>query len=90
VLRSYYPELSAKQIKEIIRTSSIKSDQMVKLPGKGKDGAPVMVKFSDLSNTGGYASTTSAVKMAAATPAKPNKKATWRKAGEKVSKDLRP
>ena len=84
ILRSYYPDLSAAQIREIIRTSSVKSDQMVKRPGKGKE-APVMVKFSDLSNTGGFASSYEAAKVAAVTKGKGKKTAKWRKAADAES-----
>ncbi len=92
IIRSYYPELSAKQVLSIIRESSIKSDQMVKLPGSGKNKAtPKMVKFSDLSNTGGFASSTEAAKAAAVTKGKGKKNAKWRKAAEEQSaKVVRP
>jgi cell wall-associated protease len=93
ILRAYYPELSAAQVREIIRGTAIKSDQMVKLPGSGKGKeAPVMVKFSDLSNTGGFASSTEAVKVASMTKGKGKKEAKWRKAAEKVSnaKEVKP
>ncbi len=90
LIRSYYPELSANQVKEIIRGSSIQSDQMVKLPSKTRGKPPVMVKFSDISNTGGFVNSTNAINKAATTPAKPNRKATWRSAGLKVSKEVRP
>ena len=88
IIRSYYPDLNADQVKEIIRESSVKSDNMVKLPSKSRDpkAVPTMVKFSELSNTGGYASSTNAAVMAAKTVAKPNRKAIWRAAGLKVSK----
>jgi cell wall-associated protease len=85
LIRSYYPDLSASQVKEVIRGSSVKSSQMVKLPGKKKDNVPVLVPFSDLSSTGGFVSSTNALTTAATTPAKKNKKATWRSAGQKVS-----
>lgn len=93
ILRSYYPDLSAKQVKEIMRSSSIKSDQMVKLPGSGKGKeAPTMIKFSELSNTGGFASSTEAVKTAMVTKGKGKKEAKWRKAAESISatKSARP
>ena len=88
IIRSYYPDLNADQVKEIIRGSSVKSENMVKLPSKSRDpkAVPTMVKFSELSNTGGFASSTNAAVMAAKTVAKPNRKAIWRAAGLKVSK----
>jgi cell wall-associated protease len=87
LLRSYYPDLNATQIKEILRTSSVHSDQMVKQPTKDRSKPASLIKFSDLSNSGGFVSSTNAMTMAGATVAKPNKKATWRRAGLKVSKD---
>ncbi len=87
LLRSYYPDLSATQIKDILRTSSVHSDQMVKQPTKDRSKPATLVKFSDMSNSGGFVSSTNAMTMASTTVAKPNKKATWRKAGLKVSKD---
>ena len=88
IIRSYYPELSVAQVKDIIRESSVKSENMVKLPSKSRDPKvpPTMVKFSDLSNTGGYASSTNAAALAEKTTPKPSRKAIWRAAGLKVSK----
>lgn len=84
IIRSYYPDLTAAQVREIIRTSSIKSDKMVKQPAAGlkKGEKAPMVKFSDLSNTGGFTSSTEAVKIAAATKGKGKKTAKWRKAAD--------
>ncbi len=61
VLKSYFPELSAKQIKKIIIESSLKDykEQEVNRPGtKNK------VPFKNLSNSGGIVNLYSAVKMA--------------------------
>jgi cell wall-associated protease len=92
ILRSYYPDLTAAQIREIIRTSSVKSDAMVKLPGTGgagKNALPAeMVKFSDLSNSGGFASSYEAVKVAAVTKGKGKKTAKWRKAADAQSEKV--
>ena len=94
IIRSYYPDLNVAQVKEIIRESSVKSENMVKLPSKSRDpkAVPTMVKFSELSNTGGFASSTNAAVLASKTVAKPSRKAIWRAAGLKVSKttDVRP
>lgn len=92
ILRSYYPELTAEQVKDIIRESSVKSDQMVKLPGTGKGKTEAkMVKFSDLSNTGGFASSYEAVKKAETVKGKGKSTATWRKAADNLStKSVRP
>ena len=48
VLMSYFPSLSAVQVKEIIMSSAVKNAQKVKLPGSGE-----LVPFSSLSVTGG-------------------------------------
>jgi cell wall-associated protease len=93
ILRSYYPELSATQIREIIRESSVKSDLMVKLPSKGlkKGEKAPMVKFSDLSNTGGFSSSYEAAKLADITKGKGKKTAKWRKAAAtETAKIVRP
>ena len=48
MVRSYYPELSASQVKHILMNSGIKVDKQVKLPGSEDK----MVPFSDLSVSG--------------------------------------
>jgi len=48
LLRSYYPELSAKQVKSIIMESSVKTNRQVVKPGTDEK-----VSFSELSVTGG-------------------------------------
>ncbi len=60
LLRSYYPELSAKKVKKILLKSSVKLDNKVKLPG---DPA-ILVPFESLSKTGGVVNAYEAVKMA--------------------------
>ncbi len=60
LIRSYYPQLSASQVKHIIMNSGIKVDFDVKLPGgKGKK-----VPFSTLSVSGRVINAYNAVKMA--------------------------
>jgi len=61
LLRSYYPDLSAMQIKQIIMESSIKSDKQVIKPGTKDE----MVSFSDLSVTGGKLNAFNALQKAA-------------------------
>lgn len=56
----YYPELTAKQIKEIILESSTKFDVEVVIPGKKDE----KVKFSELSKSGGILNVYSAMKLA--------------------------
>lgn len=48
---SYYPKLTAVQIKKIILESVTKTDNMVNLPGKSNN--PQIIKFSELSRSGG-------------------------------------
>lgn len=61
VLRSYFPELTAIQVKEIILNSAVKYDQIVRVPGREEvKKAP----FNSLSVTGGIANLEEAVKLA--------------------------
>lgn len=61
VIRSYFPNLTAKQVKKIIEKSADKDykDQKVKKPGDKTE-----VKFSDLSSTGGVVNLYNAIQMA--------------------------
>jgi len=76
ILRSYYPDLSAKQVREILMKSVVKRTDEVYKPGTTQK-----VPFSDLSAAGGVVSTTNAVALAEKTPAKKHKTAIWRDAG---------
>ncbi len=76
ILRSYYPELSANQVRDIMVKSVVKQDGEVFKPGTTEK-----VKFSDLCISGGTVSATNAVTMADVTKAKKNKKAIWQNAG---------
>ena len=60
MIRSYYPELSASQVKHILMNSGIKVDMDVKLPG----GDGKLVPFSDLSVSGRVLNAYNALKMA--------------------------
>ena len=60
LIRSYYPELSASQVKHILMNSGTKVDLEVKLPG----GEGKMVPFSDLSVSGRVLNAYNALKMA--------------------------
>jgi subtilisin family serine protease len=62
VIRSYYPQLSAVQVKEIIMKSVIKYDGKVKKPAESGDES---VDFSSLSKTGGVVNLYEALKLAA-------------------------
>lgn len=76
IIRSYYPELSANQVREVMVKSVVKQDGEVYKPGTTEK-----VPFSELCLSGGVVSATSAVTLADQTKAKKNKKATWREAG---------
>ncbi len=65
VLRSYFPELTAQQVKEIIEGSIVPQNQKVKQPGSGD-----LVSFSDLCKTAGVVSSYNAVKKAKTTKGK--------------------
>jgi subtilisin family serine protease len=62
VLKSYYPQLTPKQIIKILKKSSIKTykDKKVIKPGSKDE----MIEFGELSNTGGIVNLYEAVKMA--------------------------
>ena len=62
VLKSYFPELTPKQIKKILMKSSVKnySDLQVVKPGTKDE----MVEFKELSKTGGVVNLYEAIKMA--------------------------
>ncbi len=59
MIRSYFPELTAEQVKEVIENSSVKQSLMVKKPGTED-----LVPFSSLSKTGGTVNAFEAVKAA--------------------------
>ena len=65
LLMSYFPNLTAPDVKRIVLLSSAKlADQMVAKPGEGGG----LVKFGDLSGTGGIVNVFAAVKMAEVRP----------------------
>lgn len=80
ILRSYYPELSAKQVKEIMEKSVAKQEGEVYKPGTTEK-----VAFSELCVSGGIVSATNAVALADQTKAKKAKNAIWREAGMGVA-----
>lgn len=61
LIRSYYPNLTAVQVKEIILKSAVKVNTVVNL---NIDGEVKKVSFSDLSATGGIVNTYNALKLA--------------------------
>lgn len=83
VLRSYFPDLTAEQVKDILITSVDPINAKVKKPG-----SKTLIPFSDLSVSGGVVNGYNAVKMAAETKGKKKSKtngggAASGKAGEK-------
>ncbi|HFA51667.1 MAG TPA: peptidase S8 [Bacteroidetes bacterium] len=80
VIRSYYPELSAVQVKDIIMSSTtMTKNAKVKKPG----GNGELVPFSELSVTGGAVNGYEAIKKASTVKPK-KKKNKWRKSGTKA------
>ena len=59
LIRSYFPELTAEQVKECIEKSVVPQDYKVKKPGSEE-----MVKLSNLSRTGGTVNAYKAVQLA--------------------------
>ena len=59
VIRSYFPDLTAEQVKECLEKSVVKQNYKVKKPGTEEK-----VPFSSLSRTGGVVSVYNAVKLA--------------------------
>jgi subtilisin family serine protease len=84
IIRSYYPDLSATQVKSIMEKSVAKQEGEVSKPGSTDK-----VKFTELCVTGGIVSSVNAIEMADKTKAKKSKKAIWREAGAgKLKKNL--
>ncbi len=81
VIRSYYPELSATQVKDIIMsTTTMTSGAKVKQPGSKTEVVP----FADLCVSGGAINGYEAVKKAEKVKPK-KKKNKWRKSGMKAA-----
>ncbi len=76
MLRSYFPDLSAKQVRGIILQSSVVQNQMVKLPG-GEEGEKVL--FRKLSVSGGVVNVVKAFEIAMSTKGKNKKNSAMRK-----------
>lgn len=81
ILRSYYPDLSANQVKEVMEKSVVKQTGEVNKPNPA-GGPPQKVAFSELCVSGGIVSGSQAVDMAEKVAPKKNKKAIWREAGK--------
>lgn len=69
LIREYFPDLTAEQVKYVIDKSAIPIKEKVILPGTqktpGGDEVPVMVNLSDISISGGEVNAFEAVKLAA-------------------------
>lgn len=63
LIRSYYPKLTAPQVKDIILKSVVKVNHTIK--NRQEDGQEVEMQFSDLCATGGIVNAYNALKMAA-------------------------
>jgi cell wall-associated protease len=63
LLLSYFPELTAEQVRDIILKSTVKY-KGVKVNKPGQDKRPVMVSFDELSESGGIVNAYEAVRMA--------------------------
>ncbi len=84
LLRSYHPDLTAEQVKQIIMDSAVPQTQLVELPGDGEK----KVSFKKLSVTGGIANTYNALKMAENVKGKKKtKKSSGSAGGGKATKD---
>ncbi len=66
VLRSYFPTLKAKQVKEILESTTVRVEDLVKKPGSADE----LVPFSSLSKTGGIVNLYNAIKKAQVTKGK--------------------
>ncbi len=69
MIRSYFPDLSAEQVKNVIMESVVKQNISVKKPGSEE-----MVPFSDLSVTGGIVNAHKAIQLASQTKGKKKSK----------------
>lgn len=81
ILRSYFPDLSAKQVKEIMMNSVEKQSGDVIKPGT-TDKVP----FNELCVSGGIVSATKAIQAAETVKGQKVGKATWRTAGAAAAK----
>ncbi len=78
VLRSYFPNLSAKQVKGILMDSVVPLNQKVKTPGDPTKTVP----FKSLSQSGGVVNVYTAVAKAQKVKPKKGKRRKWNKAGK--------
>ena len=87
MLRSYFPDLSAKQVRNILLESVNPSEEMVYKPGSDE-----LIAFSDLSVTGGIVNSYKAVEIASETKGKKKSKSKSSdyKSGKKTKKKDKP
>jgi cell wall-associated protease len=80
ILRSYFPNLSANQVRDLLIASvSPETGEFI------KPGTSEKVKFSELCSSGGSVSSTKAIAMAETTKGKKVKMAKWRVAGTRAA-----
>lgn len=86
LVRAYYPDLTAVQVKDILMKSVVPVNQQVMKPGTKE-----MVPFSQLSVSGGVVNVYNALELAAKTKGKKSKNAKWRSASSqaRVAKEKR-
>ena len=86
LVRAYYPDLTAVQVKDILMKSVVPVNQQVMKPGTKE-----MVPFSQLSVSGGVVNVYNALELAAKTKGKKSKNAKWRSASSqaRVAKETR-
>jgi subtilisin family serine protease len=68
LIRSYYPDLTAQQVKEIIMESVTKVKGKVYIPGGDENGKKKKVPFKTLCASGGIVNAYKALQLAATTP----------------------
>lgn len=79
LVRAYYPDLTAVQVKDILMKSVVPVNQQVMKPGTKE-----MVPFSQLSVSGGVVNVYNALELAAKTKGKKSKNAKWRSASSQA------
>lgn len=91
IIREYFPDLNAEQVKFAIANSTTPITDEVILPGTqknaGNEGSPVMVRLSDISISGGELNAYNAVKLASTL--KPEKKVVEKLPESKVKRKRR-
>lgn len=74
LIREYYPDLTAQQVKYAIENSAVPEKEKVMLPGTQNEKEPTMVSLSDICTYGGEVNAYSALKLASTLKNEPSKK----------------